>query len=68
MFVKPAPRSDDPSRPLVVRLCHARHRFLSPLGEEVPETQDWHRALTRGDVVRATPAAIESTVDEGAGR
>jgi len=59
MFVKPAPRPDDPSRPLVVRLCHARARFLSVLGEEVPETQDWHRALARGDVVLAEPLPIE---------
>ena len=66
MFVKPAPRPDDPARPLIVRLCHARSRFLSPLGEDVPETQDWLRALTRGDVVLAEPIGAEPARDEGA--
>ncbi|HEY8685995.1 MAG TPA: DUF2635 domain-containing protein [Chloroflexota bacterium] len=49
MFVKPAPG-------LLVRLHHARPRHLRPEGEEVPDTQDWHRAVVQGDVVLAEPA------------
>lgn len=57
MFVKPAKRPGE-DRPGRVRLCHAPRRFLDPAGENVPETQDWHRAVLRGDVVlAAAPAA-----------
>lgn len=67
MFVKPGPHPTEEGASLKVRLCHARARFLSPDGEEVPETQDWHRAVARGDVApaeRPAPAA-EPTATEG---
>ena len=41
MFVKPGPRPDG--------------RVLSPIGEDVPETQSWNRRLREGDVVLAEP-------------
>jgi hypothetical protein len=57
MFVKPAEHDDAPLR---VRLCHAPHRLLPPEGGHVPETQDWYRAVVRGDVVLADPSAPAS--------
>lgn len=52
MFVKPAPG-------LQVRLYHAQTRFLAADGEEVPDIQDWQRALLFGDVVLADRPPVE---------
>jgi hypothetical protein len=60
MFVKPGPRQDDRDRPLVVRAPNGQ--FLSPLGEEVPDTQFWHRRLRDKDVVPATPIPVSPDV------
>jgi hypothetical protein len=62
MFVKPGPRPDDPSRPLVVR--KPNRQFMSPLGEEVPETNFWHRRLRDGDVVEAEPIKEGAELEE----
>jgi hypothetical protein len=63
MFVKPGPRQDDRDRPLVVRAPTGR--CLSPSGEDVPETQFWHRRLRDGDVVAATPVpTAKDPIDE----
>ena len=55
MFVKPATPAAENAQPLRVRLLHAPRRLLRPEGETVPDTQDWHRALVRGDVVLGDP-------------
>ena len=51
MFVKPGPRPDDRDRQLIVRGPNGR--VLSPIGEDVPDTQFWNRRLRDGDVVAA---------------
>ena len=45
MFVKPGPRQDDRDRQLVVRGPNGR--VLSPIGENVPDTQFWIRPAAR---------------------
>ena len=60
MFVKPGPRQDDRDRPLVVRAPNGR--LLSPLGEDVPETQFWTRRLRDEDVIPAEPIPFDATV------
>ena len=49
MFVKPGSQRDDPSQPLVVR--RPDRVLLRAEGEEVAETNFWHRRLRDGDVV-----------------
>ena len=56
MFVKPGPRPDDPARQLIVR--GPNFRVLSPIGEDVPESQFWNRRLRDGDVVDAESIVI----------
>jgi hypothetical protein len=76
MFVKPGPRPDDPSRPLVVRGPNGR--LLPETGGEVPDTQFWQRRIAHGDVIAepaterqsepaAEPASDVSAHPEGAG-
>jgi hypothetical protein len=60
MFVKPGPRQDDRDRQLVVRCPNGR--CLSPIGENVPETQFWLRRLRDKDVVPAVPIPISAVV------
>jgi hypothetical protein len=60
MFVKPGSRQDDRDHPLVVRAPNGRR--LSPSGEEVPDTQFWHRRLRDRDVVPATPVPTAPAV------
>jgi hypothetical protein len=60
MFVKPGQRQDDRERPLAVRAPTGR--FISVLGEEVPDTQFWHRRMRDGDVVAAEPIPIDPAV------
>ncbi len=60
MFVKPGPRQADRDRPLVVRAPNGR--FLSPLGEDVPETQFWIRRLRDKDVIPAEPISTAPAV------
>ena len=60
MFVKPGPRQDDRDRPLAVRAPTGR--FISVLGEEVPDTQFWHRRLRDGDVVATAPIPLDPVV------
>ena len=60
MFVKPGTRQDDRDRPLAVRAPTGR--FISVLGEEVPDTQFWHRRLRDGDVVAAEPIPLDPVV------
>ena len=55
MFIKPAPRRDDPSQPMLVR--RPDRVPLRAEGEEVEETNFWHRRLRDGDVVPAEPPA-----------
>jgi hypothetical protein len=62
MFVKPGPRQDDRDRPLVVRAPNGR--LLSPLGEDVPETQFWIRRLRDKDVVTAEPNPTAPAVQQ----
>jgi hypothetical protein len=60
MFVKPGMQKAQngvPEAPLRVRLLHAPRRLLSAAGQRVPDTQDWFRAMLRGDVVLAEPPA-----------
>ena len=59
MFVKPGmgPSADDPKEMVVLSVRNPdTRRFLSKDGEEVPDTQFWHRLLRDGDVVLAEPA------------
>ena len=60
MFVKPGPREGDRDRPLVVRAPNGR--LLSPLGEDVPETQFWTRRLRDKDVIPAEPIPLAPAV------
>jgi hypothetical protein len=57
MFVKPGQRQDDRDRPLAVRAPTGR--FISMLGEEVPDTQFWHRRVRDGDVIMAEPIPLD---------
>jgi hypothetical protein len=57
MFVKPGPRRDDPSQPLLVR--KPNRQFLSPEGEHVPDDDRyWHKMLGEGDIVLAEPPIV----------
>ncbi len=62
MFVKPGPHQDDRDRPLVVRAPNGR--LLSPLGQDVPETQFWIRRLRDKDVIPAEPTPAAQAVQE----
>ena len=62
MFVKPGPRQDDRDRSLVVRAPNGR--LLSPLGQDVPETQFWIRRLRDKDVIPAEPTPTAKAVQE----
>jgi len=64
MFVKPGPRPDDRDRQLVVRGPNGR--VLSPIGENVPDTQFWNRRLRDGDVVDACIAGVDAAEDASA--
>ena len=56
----PGARKDDRDRQLVVRAPNGR--VLSPIGEEVPDTQFWNRRLRDGDVVAAEPIVMPEGV------
>ena len=64
MFVKPGPRPDDRDRQLVVRGPNGR--VLSPIGENVPDTQFWNRRLRDGDVGEAEDASAAPALNQGA--